>query len=388
MELFASVSHSSAPAAWALCLFGGLCQGTYPVFIKVPRVVNAKVHPVIFQSYKSFWVFVLAWAFLAVNMIRQKPLFAFTYWAAIGASLWVPAGFCYIFAVTACGLATTAVLASGTCSILQFIVSLIMHEKVMVVDGESGYVLAPWYLAGVVVGMLGLILAPKMNLQCGSAVHRATALIAAKGDQDEDEEAVDQTTMSTIGEGASFIVAQEKKGTSHREFAAGVVLAVLAGVFAGGKFCMHTIGKHVESNQQDPEVVSDTLFNVFQSYMMSFGLGCIISNTIYNFFFACFLKARRQELPSAEFSVMSIYGFLAGLFWFASYIGAQAANDLGSAAVFGPASSACNLIVAGLWGLLWYREVRNPLNIAAWITSVVVTIVFLVMLSLELTDAE
>jgi uncharacterized membrane protein YpjA len=386
MELFASLSSGGASTAWGLCLFGGLCGGTYPVFIKVPRVINAKVHPVVFQSYKSFWVFVLAWAFLAVNAIRQKPLFEFTYWAVLGASLWVPAGFFYIFAVTACGLSTTAVLTSGTSTVVQFVVSLLMKEKVMVAHGESGYLLAPWYLAGVVVGMFGLILAPKMNLQCGSSAHQTKALIGKKGEQDEDEESFDQTTMSTIGEGVSFVVAQERRTSSQREFVAGVVLAVLAGLFAGGKYCMSTIGKRVERDSQDPQFVKDTLFNVFQSYMMSFGLGCIISNVIYNVIFVCFLKARRQELPRAEFSVMSVYGFLAGLFWFGSYIGGQGANDLGSAALFGPANSACNLIVAGLWGLLWYREVRNPRNIALWVTSAAVTIFFMVMLSFELIN--
>lgn len=190
--------------------------------------------------------------------------------------------------------------------------------------------------------------------------------------------------MSTIGEGVSFTVAKEGKSTSQREFVAGVLLAVLSGCFGGGKFCMSTIGKQVESNVQDPQFVSDTLFNVFQSWCLSFGLGCIISNGIYDLLFVCFLKARRQELPSLEFSVMSVYGFLAGLFWFGSYIGQQGANSAGSAAVFGPANNACTLIVAGLWGLFWYREVTNPRNIALWMTSAAVTIFFMVTLSLEL----
>jgi uncharacterized membrane protein len=232
--------------------------------------------------------------------------------------------------------------------------------------------------------MCGLILAPKINLQCGSRVHQESALIAAKGEQDESDEALHQTTMSTIGEEVSFTIAKEEKSASQREFVAGALLAVLAGCFAGGKFCMSTIGKQVESNSQDPHFVKDTLFNVFQSYMISFGLGCIISNVIYDLFFVCFLKARRQELPKLEFSVMSVYGFLAGLFWFGSYIGQQGANSAGGAAVFGPANNACQLIVAGLWGLFWYREVKNPRNIALWVMSAAVTIFFMVTLSLEL----
>merc|ERR1719443_2511937 len=95
--------------AWVFCIGGGALMGSYPVFIKVPRVVAAHVSPIIFQSYKSFWVFVLAWIFLLVNYLAAKPLFIFTWWAVAAAALWVPAGFATIAAVGYCGVATTAV---------------------------------------------------------------------------------------------------------------------------------------------------------------------------------------------------------------------------------------------------------------------------------------
>jgi len=98
--------------AWLLCIAGGGLMGSYPVFIKVPRVVAAHVNPIIFQSHKSFWVFVLAWIFLLVNCLRSRPLFVFTWWGVAAAALWVPAGFATIAAVSMCGVATTAVFSS------------------------------------------------------------------------------------------------------------------------------------------------------------------------------------------------------------------------------------------------------------------------------------
>ena len=42
-----------------LAFAGGVFNGTFPVFIKTPRVLAARVHPVVFQLYKSTMVRIL-----------------------------------------------------------------------------------------------------------------------------------------------------------------------------------------------------------------------------------------------------------------------------------------------------------------------------------------
>merc|ERR1719498_36894 len=93
---------------------------------------------------------------------------------------------------------------------------------------------------------------------------------------------------------------------------------------------------------------------------------------------------QRKELPPMEFSVMKIYGILAGVIWFAGYMCEQGATDLGGQGTMGPASNACKLIVSGLWGILYYGEMKEPAQIACWIFFAVWTTAFVILLSQEL----
>eukprot|EP00729_Bicosta_minor_P031962 gene31962-34706_t len=51
-------------SSFVLAAIGGLMMGVYPAAIKTRAVVRARPHPVVFQLYKSFWVFVTGFLFL------------------------------------------------------------------------------------------------------------------------------------------------------------------------------------------------------------------------------------------------------------------------------------------------------------------------------------
>jgi len=383
LQLLAT-GESNAGLAWALCIASGVLGGSYPVCIKVPRVIAAKVHPIVFQCYKSFWVFALAWIFLFVNWLRNKPMLAFTYWGVVCASLWVPAGFCYITAVTMCGLATAAVVSQGMTSIVEFLVSILTDQD-MKTYGTAQVPLAPFYLLALLLGMAGLIFSPKLSLKClDGPVESAECKL--------DLETRTNSTMSLGPEGESFVLEDDSvllakaAGQDRRDFVVGVLLAMAAGIFAGMKFAVGGIGKRWELASGAPPALVQSEFGVFESYMMSFGVGCALSTPIFLVAFALLQKGRGQELPSAEFHVMKLYGFLAGAIWMASYMCVQGATNVGGLGSFGPASNACNLIVAGLWGILYYREVKSPRRIVCWALSAAWTITFVIMLNGELKD--
>lgn len=371
-----SSASGNTGVAWLLCIAGGVFMGSYPVFIKVPRVVAAHVNPIIFQSYKSFWVFALAWIFVLVNYLRSKPLFAFTWWGVAGAAIWVPNGFATITAVSMCGVATTAVFSNSVSSVLQFLVSL-MLDQTMKTHGSSNIPLAPFYLVAVVLGMVGLIFSPRVR--CGSKADMAVKLNSIA--------ATTSTLSMSIGlEDVSLLLQEEPKPDSSRgEFALGVLMAISAGVLSALKYTVKHIGQTLESGND----MVDAQFGVFESYMISFGIGCAICQPLYMALFAVWQKGiQHKELPSMEFSVMKIYGTLAGVIWFAAYMCQQAANDMGGQGAMGPASSAGHLIVAGLWGFLYYREMKEPAQIACWVLSAAWTIAFVLLLSNELEATE
>lgn len=288
-QMFSS-EGGNAGLAWLLCIAGGCVMGTYPVFIKVPRVVAAHVHPIVFQSYKSFWVFVLAWIFLLVNSLRAKPMFVFTWWAVACAAVWVPSGFATITAVSMCGVATTAVFSSAVSSVLQFLVSLMLDQKMR--RAESQIPLAPFYLAAVVFGMVWLIFSPRVR--CGGRAAGAEKL-------NSNAPTASTVSMSICLEDSTVLLQEEtKKDSSRGEFAIGVLLAMCSGVLSAMKYTLKHIGQNIESGSDTVEAE----FGIFESFMMSFGVGCAIMTPLYCALFALWQKGiQHKELPSIELPV-------------------------------------------------------------------------------------
>jgi glucose uptake protein GlcU len=309
-----------------------------------------------------------------VNALRAKPLFLFTWWAVAGAALWVPAGFLTISAVSLCGVATTSVMTNAVSSILNFVVDLIM-DKTMKTHGSIP--LAPFYLVAIVLGMAGLILSPRAS--CGEKAEGAVKL---------NSNAPTASTMSMsmgLDPQASVLLQEEttKPDSSRKEFVIGVLMAMTSGFMSSMKFTVHHVGQKLEAGSDTVEAE----FGVFSSYMISFGVGCAISTPIYVAIFAVWQKGiQHKEMPSLEFPVMKIYGMLAGVVWFVAYMCQQAANDLGGQGVMGPATSACSLIVSGLWGILYFREIKKPMQIACWVLAAVWTMTFVILNSKELVD--
>jgi hypothetical protein len=247
--------------------------------------------------------------------------------------------------------------------------------------GAANIPLAPVYLVALLLGMMGLILSPTMELRCCSKSS------AGKGKLEATSSA---STMSSVGPDADALLKEKDSDMpSRREYVVGVLLAILSGIFGGMKFSVSPIAHSVLSNQGVPEDEVDTLFNVFESYMMSFGIGCAVSTTAFFLIFAVMQKGvLGKDLPSPEFPVMKIYGFLAGEIWFCHYMCLHGANEIGGNGSFGPAGNASQLITAGLWGLLYYREVRDPRRVLCWVASAAWTIAFVVQLADEVQKKE
>jgi len=305
-------------------------------------------------------------------------LFVFTWWGVAAAALWVPSGFAFIAAVSMCGVAATAVF--GTCvnSLLQFLSGL-MLDQAMKTHGASEIPLAPFYMVGVVLGMIGLILSP--GLRCGGG---GKADCAAKLNSEAHTEST--LSMSFALEDAPVLLPEETKpDSSGREFMVGVFLAMFAGVCDAGKSAVKNFGSMQESGSDNAEAQ----FSLWSSWMISFGVGCAFVTPIYLALFGVWQKGiKHKELPSTEFHVMKIYGFFAGAIWFAGYICMQGANDVGGQGAMGPAGNASQLITAGLWGLLYYREIKGRVQITCWVLCALWTVSFAILLSTELEEAS
>ena len=103
---------------------------------------------------------------LQINIATHKALkFEFTWWAVLSAFAWIPSGLTTIFSVPIIGVSMSVVINASFSSILSFLVFwLVFHEEIKShdIDGHNVY-LAPAYLALICVGMVGLVMAPRVK---------------------------------------------------------------------------------------------------------------------------------------------------------------------------------------------------------------------------------
>lgn len=369
--------------AFLFALIGSFSMGSYSVPIKAPSVLSANVHPLVFQCYKSFWVFSLGWLFIFVNLLREKPAYQFTYWGILGAAAWIPSGLGTIAAVPRLGVGMTAVINTGASACLQFLVGQLVGERIKR-HGTSGYVLAPYYLIAVVLGMTGLVLAPTVKCDQGKRTPSAGHPGAQPVGNDGEGDAVplrDDSDEGVVG------------APRLKEMAEGIFFAFLAGVFSALMFAVITIGKKVESERSgDPDCESDysrcpewfkNQFDCFGSYMVTFGIGAGSVTALYLGLFAGAEKAAGRQPPESHFGVLKVLGSVAGCCWVVGNVFQSAAVSRGGSTVFGPANQALQLITSGAWGLLYYREVKAPVRILCWVLSAAWTVVFVVLLGRE-----
>ena len=128
-------------------------------------------------------------------------------------------------------------------------------------------------------------------------------------------------------------------------------------------------------------------------YVISFGTGALIVTImiwILRFsYMAVTLNSIREGyaiLPSFHIKVMWLPGATAGTLWSLGNVGSiVAVQQLGQGVGY-PASQAA-LLVAGLWGIFYYREVTKPKTIIKWFMSAFVTIFGILMLGYESSSA-
>ncbi len=100
-------------AGWLAVLISCLAFGSFAVPMKAPSVLKVNVHPLVFQTYKTFWVFVTSWI-----TAFWVPV-TFTPWGLVSGLSWVPAGVAAVVSVQHVGLG----VGQGTWSSIIVLVS-------------------------------------------------------------------------------------------------------------------------------------------------------------------------------------------------------------------------------------------------------------------------
>lgn len=266
---------------------GSIFMGSYPVLIKAPEVLEARVHPIIFQCYKTFWVFVTGWFFILYRLISGYDLvYEFSIWGVVSAAMWVPSGLGTIVSVTKIGVAGAVVINAGTAAILSFLVFWLIFGEKMKEYGPPGghYYLAPLWMTCVLLGLVGLVYTPQLKLPCDRQHRRQ---VAALKDQVLDRDPLDDhfTTGGGPPAGDSSMPAarHSQPKIPYGDYLIGVVAALFAGFFSAAQFGALNAGKDYEFKKAGCKadiskcpVQLQEQFDNFGSWMTSFGIGSAI----------------------------------------------------------------------------------------------------------------
>ncbi|CAJ1347999.1 unnamed protein product [Effrenium voratum] len=386
--------HADA-LALLFALLGGILMGAYPVPIKAFPVLQANPHPVIFQCYKTFWVFVAGWIFVLVRWFRQEePVYSFTWWGTVSALGWIPSGLFTIAAVPRIGVGMAIAVNTGTASVLSFLVFWLVLGEAMKQHEMFGHqiYLAPVYLVCVLLGMIGLV-------KTSQGARRNSG---AKGTEDAEDDT--ETVKPNVGTGPEDLqevvpeipeipeiaakAKEKQKETKSSSEALGLVAAALAGVFSaimygavnlGRRAAMRAAGCAEDESKCPPEFVE--AFNDFGSWVASFGVGATLITAVALGAVCGQSVVRKQPLPQPHFRSLWLPGSAAGLLWSLGNVFQTAAVVRGGNAVMLPANQAIQLVTSGAFGLLYYREVAGTLRSLQWFFFALWTLGAILLLS-------
>eukprot|EP00568_Trieres_chinensis_P019933 CAMPEP_0183326646 /NCGR_PEP_ID=MMETSP0160_2-20130417/82779_1 /TAXON_ID=2839 ORGANISM="Odontella Sinensis, Strain Grunow 1884" /NCGR_SAMPLE_ID=MMETSP0160_2 /ASSEMBLY_ACC=CAM_ASM_000250 /LENGTH=399 /DNA_ID=CAMNT_0025494679 /DNA_START=72 /DNA_END=1271 /DNA_ORIENTATION=- len=396
--------------------------------MKCEASTRVDVDPLVFQSYKTFMVFATSWLLAAFGVIKPS----FTPWGIVSAAFWVPAGTAGIYAVRRAGLAVSVGLWSSVIVIVSFIWGIVIfRERVRTVSGAAGAAIL------VCIGIWGVsfysspghqrshaagpdsmgdsngeregISATRVRdsgeiVDDGGIGDIETALLddiggegagsdgygSCEASQDPAESISDRSgglgedELSESEMDVDHLPHSSASSTSERvltflcfkatQYHLGLAMAMLNGLLAATIMVpLHWAGPNTRG----------------LPYSISFGIGAVIITTLmwllrflHHAYHLRSWKDAFVALPSFHIKVMWRPGCLSGLlFSIGNISGIVSITTLGD--FTGYSLGQASLLVSGLWGIFWYREVTAASDVAGWFAAAFFMLGGILLLSYE-----
>ena len=386
------------------------------------------MHPVVFQVYKSTFVFLAGFLFLIPRAIRVKgdddssdsvPIFVFTYWGIVSAMGWIPSGLTTIVAVPVIGMGLAVATAAGSSAVLSFLVFwLVMGEPIQKhsCGHECSYYLAPLWLALTVAGMVAMVFCPRVKglpkwLAGGSQEEEGDDISIVEGIAGDEHSGYEEEPLLFINQRREEMGGHINDNNRDQEqwvaatpfsfpWSVGVVAAFMTGVFSAAQYGAVTAGKQYEMGRAHclhnatkcPANLIEQ-FDSLGSWMVSFGIGSMLVTLLvllclFLWRLGCRLiipdteEGRLPLLPPFHFYIMLKPGSIAGSFWVLGNMFTVLAVVTGGNAISTPQVVSSQLITSGLWGIFYYREIRKG-NAVLWASCAIFTLVMMVLLGFE-----
>jgi len=375
------MSDPGAVVGWFAAFIGAVGFGSFAVPIKGERANSVDVDPLVMQSYKSLMCFLTSWLVVLLGVEVT-----FTPWGIVSGLFWVPGGAFNIFAIRNAGLAISQGIVASSIVMVSFIWGNIIFKEP--VHSEVIAYSAVWLI------MLGLY---------GMSYYSTAESLASTEDgvtangEDEGEEQQDlihrknsdpdvalsshstgeplEITQPSLSKASSIVICG--KPYSRRNL--GLLSALMCGTWGGS--CL--VPMHYS-----PKDASGL------GYVISFSIGALLVTIVLwilrfthqMYQFGGSPKKAYDVLPSFHFRVMWLPGFIAGSLWSLGNVGSiVAVEKLGQGV--GYSASQAALLIAGMWGIFYYKEVKACVTIGKWFVSAIITISGILLLGYESSPA-
>lgn len=373
------VDQCGEGCGWAAALIAALAYGSFGVFVRNTKHID--VHPLVLQSYKTFVFFLTSWFVTLSPGVGTS----FTKWGLLSGLLWVVGGTGGVYGIRAAGMA----VAVGTWASIMIIVNfvfgiLIFQEPVYDLLGTAASFLL------LIVGLVGMskYAAPPKNQSKASPSAASTAAtvddkIEALSDAPLEDSFMDNQTM--MDDGAVQSDDDSDDASTYfvlfgicplTKWQCGVLGAVANGVFTGSSL----IPLHYAKDEGYGGA----------NYVISMASGSFVSNVLlwicllaYN---AIVHKAHTvwealETMPSWHFRQLWRPGFSAGILLSVAMFGSIiAVTYLGQGV--GNSLVQTKILIGGLWGIFYHKEIRGTRTIAMWFVSAGIAVVAIIWLSM------
>lgn len=428
---------------WTAALISAIAFGSFAVPIKGRAANSVNIDPLCMQTYKTTMCFVTAWIVLLLPPSNPTPL-TFTPWGIVSGMFWVPGGTLAIFAVRNAGLAVSQGTWSSMIVAVSFIWGIFgfhegvksrSHACVAVLIMMVGLWGMSYYSHGVdddddnaPNGQDAALLSKRgkhdhevhvqgkyvrLTLDGKDEIENRACRIESDVDElescttaelTENGTSCDEQTQANLSIATSFdeecgasseqssrcscsdlasIVDEDEDDAEHLKFmnirvnrrVAGLISAFLCGIWGGSIMVpMHFA----------PEG------NGGLGYVISFAVGSALVNIcmwmcryVYNvYLLGGSILGGYKALPSFHFRVMWRPGMIAGVTWSIGNIASILSVEyLGEGVGYSVVQSA--MLISGLWGIFWFKEIRGAATIAKWLVAASITVLSILLLSYE-----
>lgn len=382
----------SLGCGWTAGFIGCIGFGSFGVPLKgeaTNSVDGGKgAHIFVLQTYKSMMLFITCWLVLLLG-----GSFHFSPMGLVSALLWVTGGAAGIFGIRNAGLAISVGTWSGVTVLVSFAFgAFAFGEKVhsvmatlcgigMLLVGFAGMS----YFSSPTTTTESISLSSSVTESHSGVVHLEEPNDCGRSDMLEpllngDDNNDDDIKEESVGDENECIEEEEEDLSQHI-------------VFLGLEWNRRTLG--ILGAAADGFLGGSILIPMHYSsvkgldYIISFGIGAAIVTTFYWILIIFYhtyqtgsFTSGYGKLPSMHLQTLLLPGVISGTTWSVGNLGnTLSVFYLGESV--GMSVVQCQMIVSGLWGILWFGEIKGLKSIFGWMCSALVTLGSIMLLGRE-----